>query len=285
MARVRYSVAGNARENGGDAKGTGAHVTKTHLSDQFVLAVKDQLRNVRYQIRRSAEGGGPRPHRFAPHVPRPVALAAASVFSQVEAAATALLPENEHHSGALAFPQPISAYFGPEAVKANALAPEIYYVLKGLLRRFGLEVFLVSEQAVDEAVGALKGRSAALAAVALDGSRPSSERIDATVRLCAALSAELAAARPIREMMTSPSREPAPKNLARAPNDYCALMVGLAVALASKSDANVGDLDALIVSADLAVDARFAELSAALGSANPTSALAREFAAMIPFLP
>ena len=269
----------------GDAKEIGAHVTKTHLSDQFVLAVKDQLRNVRYQIRRSAEGGGARANRFAPHVPRPVALAAASVFSQVEAAANALLPENEHQSGALAFPQPVSAYFGPEAEKANALAPEIYYVLKGLLRRFGLEVFFVSEQAVDEAVGALKARSGALADIALDGSRPSSERMDATVRLCAALSAELAAARPIREMMTSASGEPAPRNLARAPNDYCALMVGLAVALASKGDANSGDLDALIVSADLAVDARFAELSAALGGPNPSSALAREFAAMIPFLP
>ena len=162
-ARVSYSVAGNARENGGDAKEIGAHVTKTHLSDQFVLAVKDQLRNVRYQIRRSAEGGGARAHRFAPHVPRPVALAAASVFSQVEAAANAFLPENEHQSGALAFPQPVSAYFGPEAEKANALAPEIYYVLKGLLRRFGLEVFFVSEQAVDEAVGALKARSGAMA--------------------------------------------------------------------------------------------------------------------------
>ncbi len=263
----------------------GAYVTKTHLSDQFVLAVKDQLRNVRYQIRRSAEGGGPRPHRFAPHLPRPVALAAASVFSQVEAAATAFLPENEHLSAALAFPQPISAYFSPEADKANAFVPEIYYALKGLLRRFGLEVFLVSEQAVDEAVGAVKARSGPLADVALDGSRPSSERMDATVRLCAALSAELAAARPIREMMTSLSGEPAPRNLGRAPNDYCALMVGLAVALASKGDANAGDLDALIVSADLAVDARFAELSAALGSANPSSALAREFAAMIPFLP
>ena len=259
-------------------------MTKTHLSDQFVLAVKDQLRNVRYQIRRSAEGG-PRPHRFSPHVPRPVALAAVSVFSQVEAAATALLPENEHLSGALAFPQPISAYFGAEAQKANALAPEIYYVLKGLLRRFGLEVFLVSEQAVGEAVSVFKARSGALADVVLDGSRPSTERMDATVRLCAALSAELASARPIREMMTSSSGEPAPRNLARAPNDYCALMVGLAAALASKGDANAGDLDALIVSADLAVDARFAELSAALGSANPSSALAREFAAMISFLP
>ncbi len=211
-------------------------MTKTHLSDQFVLAVKDQLRNVRYQIRRSAEGGGARAHRFAPHVPRPVALAAASVFSQVEAAATAFLPENEHQSGALAFPQPVSAYFGPEAEEANALAPEIYYVLKGLLRRFGLEVFLVSEQAVDEALDALKAHSGAMVDVVLDGSRPSSERMDATVRLCAALSAELAAARPIREMMTSVSREPAPRNLARAPNDYCALMVGLAVALASKSE-------------------------------------------------
>lgn len=257
--------------------------TQLPLPDQLVLAVKDQLRNVRYQIRRSAEGYGP--HRFAPHVPRPVALAAASVFSQVEAAATALLPENEHQSGALAFPQSISAYFGPEGEKANALVPEIYYALKGLLRRFGLEVFLVSEQAVDEAVGALKARSGGLANVAIDASRSTSERADATVRLCAALAVELVAARPIREAVTSAPGDSAPRNLSRAPNDYCALVVGLAIALASKGDSSVGDLDALIASADLAVDARYAELSAALSSAEPVSALARQFAAMLPFLP
>lgn len=249
------------------------------------MAVKDQLRNVRYQIRRSAEGAAQKPYWFTPHVPRPVALAADSVFSQVEAAATAFLPEHERQTGALPFPRPVTAYLGREPDDANRAVSEIYYALKGLLRRFGLGVFLVSEQAVDEALSSVKSRHAPLVEVVRDGSRPAVERSEATVRLCAALAAELAAARPIREAIVSPGEEPAPKNLSRAPNHYCALTVGLAIALASKMEPNPVDADALIVSSDLAVDARFAELSAALESAHPAAALAREFSAMIPFLP
>ncbi len=258
-------------------------VTRTHISDHLLLAVKDQLRNVRYRLRRSARPEGQRALRFTPHVPLPVALAANAVFSQVEAAASAFMPEQQRQANA-SFPQPISAYVSPRAEEEKLFVPEIYYALKGLLRRFGLSLFLVSEQAVDEALSSFRSLHGDLIRVVLNASRSPAERSDAAVRLSAALAAELAAVHPVREIVSNALGEQAPKNLSHAPNDYCALTLGLAIALASKDNSN-GDLDALVNSADLAVDARFAELSAALRSGDPTAALAQEFAAMTPFLP
>ena len=128
---------------------------KTYISEQLVLAVKDRLRNVRYQIRRSALREASRSNRVGPIGPlvaRPVALAADAVCSEVEAVAAAFMPEHERPSAAFAFPQPISAYFSAEAIDARSFTPEIYYALTGLLRRFGVDAFFVSEQAIDEAL-------------------------------------------------------------------------------------------------------------------------------------
>ena len=262
---------------------------KTYISEQLVLAVKDRLRNVRYQIRRSALREASRSNRVGPIGPlvaRPVALAADAVCSEVEAVAAAFMPEHERPSSAFAFPQPISAYFSAEAIDARSFTPEIYYALTGLLRRFGVDAFFVSEQAIDEALTRLiDGRAAEFAA--LRASDDSAARRHAQIQLCAALAVEIAGARPIREIAPTCAGSFAPRHLCLSPNHYCALVIGLSIALASRGEASTNEnLDLILDSADLAVDARFGKFSAVLKKGRePAPALACEFEAILDFLP
>jgi hypothetical protein len=214
-----------------------------------------------------------------------VAVAADTVITQVEAAAAAIMPEHDGPSLAFAFPQAVTYYFGAEAIEAGALTPEIYYALKALLRRFGSETHLVSEQAVHEAVELVVERNAETVTQALNVSESAEARFSAALRLSASLAIAFAAKRPIREVAANPQRPGTPKHLLLAPNEYCALVVGLAIALASRPDlAGVG-AEALIDSADFAVDARFAELSAAIRGRHPAAAVEAGFKAILPFLP
>ena len=257
-----------------------------HFPGPLVLAVKDQLRDVRYRIRRSA--GSDRAQladRNASRVPRPVALAADAVFSQAEAVATALLPGRAAHI--FAFPCAVDALFANRASGAPLFTPQIYRATKTLLRRFGVRDFLVAEQAIDAARADLLRRHGDLVAGALENRQNSSPAApqSAIIDLCAALAAALAAARPIKKC-SQPEAGDGPKNLFLAPNAYCACVIGLATAIISLPAATgmPGTID-VVASADLAVGARFAPFTAALRSRDPQRALAQEFAAILPFLP
>ncbi len=188
-------------------------------------------------------------------------------------------------SAAFAFPQPATYYFGAEAADAGALTPEIYYALKALLRRFGSETHLVSEQAVHEAAELALERGFEAAGVALDPSQSAEAHFGAAVHLSAGLAVAIAGKRPIREIAANPQRQGTPKHLLLAPNEYCALVVGLSIALASRPDLAGVEAEALIDSADFAVDARFAELSAAVRGRQATAAVEAGFKAILPFLP
>lgn len=257
-----------------------------HFPGPLVLAVKDQLRDVRYRIRRSA--GSDRAQladRSASRVPRPVALAADAVFSQVEAVATALLPGRA--AEAAAFPFAADAIFANKASGAPLFTPHIYRAVKTLMRRFGVRDFLIAEQAIDDARADLLARHGDLVACALGGRRtgPPTAPDAAIIALCAALAAALAAARPIKKF-SPPEGGDGPKNLFLAPNAYCFCVIGLATAVMSlPAGAGVPDNVDVVASADLAVDARFAQLTAALRSRDPQGGLTREFAAILPFLP
>ena len=252
----------------------------TSLPEQLVLAVKDQLRNMRYQIRSRARDR--RPEGLDLLLPLPVVRAADRVFSQVEATAAGIQPQDDRSGGA-AFPRPIGEYLDDAA--AADFTAAIYGAFKTLLRRFGSDVFLVSEQAIDAGLSRLRFRRAGLIAAARDETRPAAERAEAVIELCAALAVEVATAQPIRELMPAGDVRPISENQRRAPNEYCALAIGLALAIASKSEVGAEARDGLIDSADLAVDARFNELYAALKSGKPAAAVAAEFAALLPFLP
>lgn len=257
-------------------------MSKAPIADQIVLAVKDQLRHVRYQIRSRA-----REDRAASRVPLNVAMAADAVFSQVQAAAHSLLPDGERKSANLLFPNPPRAYFAPaDGREAPAFTSEIYYAIKGLLRRFGCGTFMVAEQAIEDARAELEAHHADLIAAALASDVGPGERAHRAAQLSAAIAVELAAARPIKELAPGPDSQQRPKNFMLSPNAYCAFVVGLAIAIAARIEAEPElDREIVIGSADMAVDARFTQLAAALKGREPVEALTREFTALLPFLP
>jgi hypothetical protein len=270
---------------------------KGHFSDHFVLAVKDQIRSVRFRIRRSADGDEARGNQRRPsRVPRPVALAANAVFTQVESGARALLPDPGSDPGALAFPLPLQAYFGAGdrgQEPGQAFTIGIYRALKRLLRRFGAREFLVFEQAIGEVHAEICQEEAGLIAAAC-GVSSAASRAPPITRLCAALAVRLAAAQPVKEMLLDPIGDATPRHLKPSPNEYCACVVGLATAIVSLHlDTEAADQyasglqgrDWIVESADMAVDARFERFAAALKSADPVTGLTAEFAAVLPFLP
>ena len=265
-----------------------------YFSDPFVLAVKDQLRDMRYRIKHSAGNDRARlAERGALRVPRPVALAADAVFSQVEAVATAWLPGNT--ATAAVFPFAVDAIFANKASGVPLFTPQIYRAVTTLMRRFGVSNFLIAEQAIDEARADLLRRHGDLVACAL-GNRaarassdhrtgPPASRQSAIIDLCAAVAAALAAARPLKKF-SPPEGGDNPKNLFLSPNAYCFCVIGLAIAIMSlAADTEASDKVDIVASADLAVGARFAQFTAALRSRDPQRSLAREFAAILPFLP
>jgi len=108
-------------------------------------------------------------------------------------------------------------------------------------------------------------------------------------RLCAAIAAEIAAARPIKELLLNSSAASPPKHLVLSPNAYCACVLGLSTALVSlgalRQQEGQASREDILVAADYAVGARFSRLTGALRGRDPAEALAAEFAAILPFLP
>ena len=248
-------------------------MSRSGISYQIELALKDQLRTVRYQIRRRVRGG-------ADHVPQPVARMAGAVLSGAEAAVTVFSPHASRKSSNFIFPLPVAAYFGPPAADQHLFTIEMYYAFKGLLQRFGAEQCLVSEQAIEVACGNLRSRHADLVGAALADSR------DSFARLSAALAIELAGVRPVREMAMGPHSDATPRSFILSPNAYASLVIGLAIAIASGAPVDEPlDAEVAIRSADAVVDARFAAWSKALGRRKPLDFLASEFAELLPFLP
>jgi hypothetical protein len=255
------------------------------MSDEFVLAVKDQLRTVRFKIRRGVRGAMPFSGRAETDAPASVAVATDAMFSHVEAAAAAFLPKDEVALYAFPFPQPVAAYFALDPQEAPALSPKIYSAIKALLSRFGSDVFLVSEHAVHEACESVLQRHAKTIVVALDPMIGAADRFEASIKLCAAIAVALIAAHPVRELMPAGEKRDAPRNPFLAPNEYCAFVIGLAIALSSRADVEGADPKTLIEAADLAVYARFGELAGALKQRNPAAALAAQFDDLLRFLP
>jgi len=269
-----------------------------HLSDDLVLSVKDAMRNLRYAIRSEAMspslarlGGERAPERH----PRPAARGRSrmaqlvdSVFTEFEANALALVsPLREAPRGEV-FPRPVTAYFGRGGSRSGDEAAERlfarvhYQAAKGLLRGWGLRNVLIFEHAIGRARDEMLKRHADLA----DELRDSAADGRATrLRLCAALTCTLVAARPIKEIDAAPGPS-APRGLAGSPNACCFLVLGLATAIASVNEP--GTLPAaaeIVASANAVVDLRFGRFVAALEAEDPVEALVLEFEEVLPFLP
>ncbi|MGO9769278.1 MAG: hypothetical protein ACLPSW_06925 [Roseiarcus sp.] len=266
-------------------------MVSSKLADHVVLAVKDEMRGVRYRvnsgIRRSRELAAARGPLM---ILEPVASVADVVMTGVEAAASALLSRAEPSPSPLSFPLPIESYFGrsrPEAQNAHVFGVAIYSALRGLLRGFGAEAYLIHELAIDTAWDALQDRHRDLIASVMDhdGAVAVSSRDENVRRLCAAIAHVVADHRPIKQLALDADDSRTPKHLLLSPNFYCCMVVGLATAIVSLTrDANRLDKREIVAAADAGVDARFSRLTSAARDRDPVGALASEFAAVLPYL-
>ena len=260
----------------------------SNLADQVVLAVKDEMRGVRYRLgegvrrgRQLAAEGGPLT------VLEPMAAVADVVVSGFEAAASALFDGAKRSLSHSAFPLPIESYFDPargEGENARAFAVVVYAALRGLLRGFGAEACLIQELAIDAAWNDVRRRRRGLIASVVEAASPASRKAD-VLALSAALALALAERRPIKQLTFGADESRRPKHLLLSPNFYCATAIGLATAIAS-SAAQERRLDKaeIVAAADAGVDARFSRLIAAARAREPVAALAAEFAAVMPYL-
>lgn len=257
-------------------------------ANAILHTLKDQVRDVRYALRAEAEVPGSAFPKsvagvdLAPFIAigsvvgTPALRLADGLFTQVETLATGVLKP----ASALPhpFPMPIAAYVGSEDALAGLYGP-----LKDLATRRGARSVLVSELALDAAGQALRARHGD--AFGQGEGLPRGPEAEAeTVRACAGLACALAGARPIRRVAFAEGASGA-QPFMLDPNLFCAVMVGLAVALVSRDDSLLAQRDDVLESADSAVAARFGRFKRAMTGKDPEADLTREFAAILPFLP
>ncbi len=264
----------------------------SRFSEFVVLSLKDRIRSARYRVRHNEHGDALQGvERSLYEISRPVALIADAMFTEVEAAASILLAERDESASSRSIPASVEAYFGhpdEEAALGRAFTRAFYSMLKALMRKFGAREFLAFEQALDEARVALLLRHGDLIWPVVDARGASQDAAHETriTRLCAAITCELVARRPIKELNIDPTGRTTPKHLLVSPNAYCFAVMGLATAIVSlRGDTEELDRKTILAEADLVVDARFDRFSAAMRERDPVGALAAQFSAVLPFLP
>jgi hypothetical protein len=278
-----------------------------HLTDDILLSVKDAVRNLRYAIRSEARSSrvaspaqvrpGEARERFTPREARRrhrVARFVDSVFTEVETGALSLVsPKRERRHGVM-FPQPVTAYFARVQRHGDEAAERLftrahYHAVKARLRGFGLHNALIFEHAIGRARDTVLLRHADLVArVCAPSVSPIADEARAMrVRLCAAVTCALVAARPIKEIDLEVRDPSLPGSLVAFPNAYCFTATGLSTAIASLQDEAGSPASAaeIVESANAIVDIRFARFAAALEADDPVEALATEFNEVLPFLP
>jgi hypothetical protein len=277
-----------------------------HLTDDIVLSVKDVVRNLRYAIRSEAASSTFRPSGDSEHGPassRPlgrevrrrsrVARLVDKVFTEVETGTLALVSRERDAAHGLVFPRPVTDYFAGRDPRQDDDAERLfarthYHAAKALLRGFGLSNMLISEHAIGRARDDVTRRHGDLVrrlrtSLAEPAAKPETHD---RVLLCAAVTAALVAARPIKEVDFSHSSTEAPRGLTSSPNAYCFTVLGLAMAIVSVQDeAGAPQARDIVESANSVVDLRFQRFAEALEAERPAEALAREFGEVLPFLP
>jgi len=215
-------------------------------------------------------------------MPLQAARAVDTLVSRFQSAAIGMFAERLRRSHNSAFPGTIAAYFGPEAAELRSFTPEIYYAVTDLMRRFSDGDCLVSEALVEEVHDRMRERHGAAISGALAGD------VSEVIAACAALAAEFASVRPIQAWDWAPNQVSLPRHFLVSPNQYVAFLIGLSIAVKSRAEVRQDDPpltdEDILNLVDLAVDARFAELSATITSRNPSAHLTKAFAEMLPFI-
>ena len=257
-------------------------------SANFLLhTLKDGVRDVRYAMRAEAEVPGSALPKSVAGVDLAPLIAIGSVvgtpalrladglFTQVETFAAEVL----RPAAALPqpFPLPIDAYLESDESLAG-----LYDPIRDLALRHGARSVMVSEQALHTAARALRARHAdRLLQPDISGTAGPDGSV---IRVCAGLACALAEARPIRRIAFRDGHAGA-QTFMLDPNLFCAVEIGLSVALVSRDAALLAERDDVLDSADSAVQARFGRFKRAMTGKSPETDLCREFEAILPFLP
>ena len=263
------------------------------MTDDLAFTVKDMLREIRYAARKEVRlldrgqealqalllGGEPRPHDGRPgrlyeisrRIANPVGRFAQRLFETPSVSSA--LDEN--------FLLPVSTSLAALAADENdtLFAGSVYRCGSSCLDKMGLKNVFMSEQSIQRAARPVAQRHAEWLA------RPAANRERQTLMVADATQA-IIAAQPIKRV--DRDAQPAPAlTLALADlNAHCFLTVGIATAVvsAAKLPTDVGVSD-VMESAELVAAARYERFDAALKCADPVGSLAREFLAVIPYLP
>ncbi len=262
-----------------------------HLSPEFVLSVKDQLRKLRYTIRNEANAVptgaiefvgdvAGRPHRILEG--NLVAKITDEMLSFTETVARSLIaPEG---NAGLTFPKPIYAFLGEDCGVTSDFTHDCYDFVKYVLQHAGARNALVLEHLIETGRRQLLARHGDL--LRRDFGDPAFNRpefaADAAAA-CAAIVVHLTAVRPILKLELSGTPQ-APRHFLLSPNIFCFAVIGLATLVLSLRTEALDPAE-VIESAMAAVDARFSRIAGALKTSEPVQALAQEFELIAPHLP
>ena len=267
------------------------------MANSIVHSLRDQVRGVRYTLRAEAQTPGstfPMVHQamdFGPlamvgsMIGTPAIRLADGLFTQVEHVASDLIQKVEGRPDGM-FPCTVADFFprGSEPERLD-FASTVHREVSRMLRQYGAQNMLVSEHALDSAWGQILSRHGDLVWPA-SGSRQGPALEDAKILACASLAVEFARARPIQRIDLIKDRTDGPKHLILAPNLYCGLVMGLAIAIMTVRPAeDTTDRSAVMESADGAVDARFDRFKRAAEGRTGAQSVADEFRAILPYLP
>lgn len=276
------------------------------VTSDIALTIKDVLREIRFTARVKARqldrqqaaletllrgpapaAGGDPPHRtgriyqFASTLARPVGWVAQKLCESEEAAA---LDDD--------FVLPVTQSLGALALDDfdTRFVSSMYRSGKHCLDRLGVRNVYMSEQCILRAARPVAQRHATLLRTLTAGPPASADAdgIEQRLLIVADATRALVAAQPIKRVEPPEgSAAPVAVTLALADlNTHCFLAAGLAAAVASLPGLPAGTSIASVLElAELVAAARHDRFAAALMQAEPEVALAREFAAIIPFLP
>lgn len=247
-----------------------------------IFRVKDGLRRIRYGVRRSAAGEVIAPPPLSiPPLPQPVAFIADSMLSVVEAVRDVLAGDHESDDGSLRDPPQISEYVALATKPREnlyAFTPVAYRAIKSFAFRAGAREVLISELALE--------RARRKFAEGLETRRRHGPREAAATLFWdgAALAVAMAAARPIKRLVAEARKGPRARHFADDPNVFVACGIGLSACIAAKRPLVKSAPHAVFITAEAAIDARFAQMAGALAGPDPIGALAGEFSIIISFL-
>jgi len=257
------------------------------MASEILVQTKDGLRGLRYVIRHEARAPSlpilPDALRRAGLPGNPIARLADEMLSQAESVARVfdparllpadLAPPILVRGAAGVFPQPAAAYLADGG--RHRFVAGFYRGLKVILAGAGADNVLVSESAVEAAHEGLVRRHGDLLrqAAGLGGA-------EASPAVAAAIAVELLRAGPV---VRADGLDGLPARCDT--NRFCALVAGLATAVASLAGGEVEAGTTIIASAADTVAVRFDRLAAALDADEPAAALADVYRSLAPYLP